>query len=107
MTWFIISLKLAVIAFIYTVRLTEPGMLLGPLKGWAVQTVGRWPWTEQLLKPFILCIYCVSGQMALWTLVFYGWLHLQWVMSIIDTLYFLSLTILFAQIINKYFNEGA
>lgn len=105
MTWIIISIQLSVIAYVYSVLLTRNGMLLGVVYGWLTQIEAERPAMEWLFKPLMTCVYCVSGQMALWTLILFGCLKIAWVPVVIDALFFLSLTILWVHFLNKLFHE--
>lgn len=63
-------IKVVVIAWTYTMVLTLPGHLLGPVKGWVTGWVNQHEWREYIMKPVILCPACVGGQIALWCWVF-------------------------------------
>ena len=102
--WIFMAFQIGVIASVYTVKLTEQEMIFGWIYGKLSGIAARKPWTEIFLKPLILCTSCVAGQMALWTLILYGWFHLELVRTGIDVLFFLSLPIIFVQIINKVWN---
>jgi hypothetical protein len=96
-----IAFQLAIIAYVYSKILTKPEMILGDAYGYLSQVAVDFPKTEWILKPLILCPLCVGGQLALWTFILYGWLHLELVRSIIDVLFFLSITILLVQLLLK------
>ncbi len=105
MDWILLSFEISVIAWAYAIKLTEPDMLLGGLKYLATELAQAKPWTEWILKPVLLCAPCVAGQMALWTLVLYGWLKIEAVLTVIDVLFFLSLTLVLFQLLNKFLND--
>lgn len=105
MNWLIISFQLAVIAYVYAVLLTKPDMLLGGVFGFLTEVANDFPKTEWFLKPLMLCEKCVAGQMALWMLILYGWLELEWVLSVINVLFFLSLTVLLVHVFTKLLHE--
>jgi hypothetical protein len=96
-----IAFQLAIIAYVYSKILTRPEMILGSVYGFLSQVAVDYPSTEWILKPLMLCPLCVGGQLALWTFILYGWLHLELVHSIIDLLFFLSITILLVQLLLK------
>lgn len=55
------SFSLAVVAYVYSMVLTEPEMILNPWYNFLDKHLSRWPW---LFKPLIGCFRCVAGQMA-------------------------------------------
>jgi len=63
----IISLKLAIIAYVYAIILTDDEMLLFHWKGFLYRTIGSKKRMNWLFKILVDCEYCVGGQMALWT----------------------------------------
>lgn len=105
MTWIMLSFQIAVVAYVYTVVLTRADMLLGGVYGFLSQIANDFPKTEKFLKPVMLCTECVTGQMALWTLILYGWLHIEWIRTVIDVLFFLSITIILIQVIKKVLHD--
>ena len=56
-----LSFAISIIAFTYSVILTEPGMLLEKVASWLAYILPEW-----LFMPLIGCERCVAGQMALW-----------------------------------------
>jgi len=58
---YILSIQIAICAFVYVVLLTEPYYILGDLYGFLEP---RLPWW--LFKPMMGCEKCVAGQLALW-----------------------------------------
>ena len=101
MIWILIAFQIAVIAYVYAAILTRPEMILGDVFGFLTQVAVDFPRTEKFLKPVMLCVHCVAGQMALWTLILYGWFGLFWVGTVIHVLFFLSVTILIVEILQK------
>lgn len=101
MNWIIIAFEIAIVAWVYTVKLTEQDMLLGSFYGYISGIAARKPWTEWFLKPLILCTYCVAGQMALWVFILYGVFEIQWILQALHILFFLSITLVFVHFINK------
>lgn len=97
----ILAIKLAVIAFCYSDKLTEPDMLLGPLKYRITLLITSFPWLEWVFKPLILCPHCVAGQMALWTWIFIKLGH-TWIYTAIEAGFFISLTILLIDVLLKF-----
>jgi hypothetical protein len=60
------GLEIAIIAYVYSVILTEPGMILnGVYRYLEGRKLPDW-----LFKPLIDCYKCVSGQLALWSYFF-------------------------------------
>lgn len=105
MTWIFIALQIALIAHVYANMLTKPGHLLGDVYGYLTGIANAYPWTEYVLKPVMLCGLCVSGQMMLWTMILYGWLHIEAVRAIIDGLFCLSLTIYTTSLLTKFSHD--
>ena len=97
----LLSVKLSIIAFCYSDKLTEAEMILGPVKRLMNEAVGRWPGVEWILKPLLICPHCVAGQMALWTCVLYLWLGFSVLCIIINYAFFISLTILLIDLLIK------
>lgn len=60
-----------VVAYVYAHLLTEVDMILAQPKYIASQWASRSKICEWILTPVILCPVCVSGQMALWSLLYY------------------------------------
>ena len=59
---------IAVCAWVYSMILTEPGMILN---GWFKLCEKRLP--EWLFSPVVGCVYCVAGQMSLWYYLIKYW----------------------------------
>lgn len=100
-----ISIKLGVIAYVYSIVLTDAGMLLGNVYGWLSGIANRHPNSEWLLKPLMLCDRCVAGQFGLWGFVLGAWLKIHAVNVAIDIAFVISLTIVISQIIKKYLHD--
>lgn len=66
LTPFLFALAVALLAYTWSVKLTQAEMVLGPVARFAHFCVELWPWTEWILKPLLLCERCVAGQLALW-----------------------------------------
>jgi len=71
MNWFIFHTVLCAIAgWVYFEHLVKPGMILSP---WAkflnikIGTLRKGGPINWIYKPLIGCVYCVSGQIALWS----------------------------------------
>jgi hypothetical protein len=98
---YILSLKIAIVAYVYSDVLTEPGMVFNGL----YQLLNRLP--EWLFKPLIGCYKCVAGQMALWIYLFFCLTtphSIEMVLySIGNHIFFVSLTIFFTWMINKVY----
>ncbi len=63
-----LALQIAIVAYVYSNVLTDPGMVLNGFynlleKHLITESQGRGEW---LFKPIIGCFYCVAGQFALW-----------------------------------------
>lgn len=90
---YLLAFKIAVIAYVYSVILTEPGMILSEFYKW----IESFKLPDWLFKPLIDCYKCVAGQMALWIFFFQPnynfWNHIT----------FICLTIFFSIIINKIY----
>lgn len=95
---YILSLKIAIVAYIYSDVLTEPGMIFNGL----FHLLNRLP--EWLFKPLIGCYKCVAGQMALWC---YVPIYYSTTSSVLhcagNHIFFVSLTIFLTWIINKVY----
>ena len=61
-----LSFAISIIAFTYSVILTEPGMLLERIAARLSYYLPSW-----LFYPLIGCEKCVAGQMALWYCAFF------------------------------------
>lgn len=105
MTWIIIAFEVAVIASVYAVKLTKPDMIFGYAYGKLTEIQAQHEWTEWIFKPLMTCVYCVTGQMALWTLILYRGFHQEWVRNVIDVLFFLSLPFILVELINKIWHD--
>ena len=58
---------IAICSYVYVNILTEQGMILG----WWYDLLKKLP--EWLFNPLVGCIYCVTGQVALWYYLFTYW----------------------------------
>jgi len=105
MNWIIIAFQIAVIASVYCVKLTKPDMIFGGVYGKLTEIQAEHEWTEWIFKPLMTCVYCVAGQMALWTLILYGGFHLEWVRNVIDAIFFLSLPFILVELVNKIWHD--
>lgn len=92
MTVHIESLLIALIAYVYAVILTYDGMLFNGV----YLRFERW-FPEWLFYPLIGCVYCVSGQMALWYYLIKFWSEYNF----IDHILFISITIFTVELIVK------
>jgi len=101
----LLAIKCALIAYVYTVILTRPGMLFSGFFSWVSERVACRPGLEWLFKPIILCTHCVTGQLALWGLVFIHVLHLEPVAIGIDMLAYLSFALLIVEILTWIKND--
>lgn len=95
MTINIESVYIALIAYIYSVVLTEQGMLLNGVYLWCEKRLPHW-----LFSPVIGCCYCVSGQFALWYYLIQYWNEYRF----FDHVLFISATIFSMLIISPTIN---
>jgi hypothetical protein len=102
---YLLPFQIAIIAYVYAIILTKPGMLFGEIYGRLTTIEMNYPWTGWLLKPLMTCVYCVAGQMAFRVLLLFHFCHLQFIETGVDALFFPSLTILFVQVLNKLLHE--
>ena len=87
------AVKISLICFMF-VSMGEPGMIFAPYQ----QLINRLPlW---LNKPLGGCTYCLTGQMALWYFV------ITRPFSIIELLFFISLSIFLTSIYEMIWNYG-
>lgn len=91
---YLLSLQIAIVAYVYSVILTEPDMLLN--KVYIELQNSKLP--DWFFKPLIGCFKCVSGQMALW-----GYVLFIRPYSIFEHVFFICLTIFISYIINKIY----
>lgn len=84
------ALACAVVGYVWVYVLTEPGMILG-----FVRRLKRPAWVAELLT----CEYCFTGQLALWSYVYYFWESY----SIPEHIVTVCLSIFFVLIFNKLF----
>jgi hypothetical protein len=90
------SLAAALVAYTYCMILTEPSMILNPWYNFLDEKLGSKPW---IFKPLVGCMYCVSGQAALW-----GYLILYYSdYSLLQHLFFISFAIYITPLINKFY----
>ena len=95
---YLLALKIALIAYVYSVILTEQGMLLNGLYRWLdSKNLPDW-----LFNPLIGCSKCVTGQMALWYLIL-EYLKMPYLNNIVEIVFFLSLAIFISYVINKIY----
>lgn len=93
---YLLAFQLAVISYVYSVILTEPGMILS----WWFKILsqlnddGKLP--EWMYLPLIGCFKCVSGQFALWAYLYWTDLY-----NLYEHIFTICLTIFFAIIIDK------
>ncbi|MCX6328201.1 MAG: hypothetical protein NTZ85_01620 [Bacteroidia bacterium] len=93
-TWYQIGecIILAIVAWTYTIILTDSGMILEGWKRWINDNIKQ----EWITSPLINCEYCVSGQLALWYyLITYFQTYNLW-----QHIVFICITIFTIEIIN-------
>lgn len=102
----LLAIAFAVIAYVYAVILTEPGMILSGWYKFLRTRIG----TTCFFKPLIDCDRCVSGQIALWSYPMLFWdryaepmaiIRECPVYSIMGYVYCIAFTILFVHVIQK------
>lgn len=94
-----VSLMASVIGYVYIHYLTEPGMFLGWWKKWLAEKLiegQEVEWKAMLFKVVAECEQCFTGQLAMWSFLFYCqgyslWLHI----------FTISLSILFVSLLAK------
>lgn len=91
----------ALIGFVYSMVLTEPGQIFNPLYRFLDRKIGRF---EFIFKPLIDCFKCVSGQIALFSGVFLIPNNGE-LMRIFTHVYYICLTIFISIIINKIYDS--
>jgi hypothetical protein len=99
----IVSVMIALVAFVYSEMLTEPGMILN----WIYKLLDKHLPTF-LFKPLIGCFKCVGGQLSFWAfLVLFSnqYRHVPLGVDVFKLvfihIYFVCLTIFFTEIICK------
>lgn len=95
------AVLIGVFSYVYAIILTKPGKLLSPI----VKIIDPFfmqngKFLKWIYDPIINCVYCNSGQVALWTYIFYYWGHEY---NLFYHLGFISMSIMTVHIlINKY-----
>lgn len=91
---YLLAFKISVVAYVYSVVLTEPGMILS--KWYQFLESKNLP--EWIFKPLVDCCKCVSGQWALW-------IYLFWCDSYnpLEHVFLICLTIFFVILIDKIY----
>ena len=92
MNIYIESVYIAIIAYVYSVVLTDAGMLLNKPYLFLERVLPAW-----LFSPLMGCCYCVTGQMALWYYLFVFWNKYK----VFDHIFFVSFAIICECIIIK------
>lgn len=96
----IFGVFLSFVAWTYAEICTEPGMIFNWLFTFACERLPAW-----LAKPFITCVFCVSGQISLW-----GYIILIFTTDIKYNFFHHIITISFSifsvLIIDKLLNHG-
>jgi hypothetical protein len=93
---YLLALNIAIIAYVYSVILTEQGMILNFLYRWldGLNETNKLP--DWAFYPLIGCSKCVSGQMAFWYYIFTCHSY-----NLINHILLISITILFVVLIDK------
>lgn len=92
---YLLSFKLALIAYVYSVILTEDEMILNKLYIY----LGQSNLPDWLFKPLIGCFRCVAGQFGLW-----GYLIINFRdYNVFDHLFTIMFTIFISIILNKIY----
>ncbi|WP_187260738.1 hypothetical protein [Pontibacter beigongshangensis] len=94
---------ITLVAVVYSLVLTEPGMLLGGLyqrlQNWTLTKYNQYPEQVFWLKPLISCALCVAGQWCFWGyLIIY---HRSY--NVFEHLYFTALGIFLAALLRKLY----
>lgn len=95
----LLALKLAVISYVYSVILTEPGMILS----WWYKFLEELHLPEWIFKPLIDCFKCVSGQAAFWGYLVYTNGLEAYKYNPFEHLFLICFTILISIIIDKIY----
>jgi hypothetical protein len=90
------SVAAALVAYVYCMILTEPGMILNAWYNFLDQRLGSKPW---IFKPLVGCMYCVSGQAACWYYVFLYYSEY----SLLEHVFFISFAIYITPTIHKFY----
>lgn len=85
---YILSIQIAVCAFVYVVLLTEPYYIFGDLYGYLEK---RLPW--YIFKPIMGCEKCVAGQLALWSYLYLNYREYD-LNHAFEHIFFICLTII-------------
>lgn len=94
----ILALKCAVVAYVYSVMLTDGGKLLNGWYRFLQTKIGNKKW---LFYPLIHCDECVAGQMALWSYLYLQWKQNFQTYDLGDHIVCISISILVVPIIGK------
>lgn len=93
-----LSIKAAVVAFVYTEILVAGDQILNPWYKFLERKVGKYPW---IFKPLVDCGKCVSGQISLWSyLVFYFHFY-----NVLDHAFVICLAIMLTVIIKIIYQK--
>lgn len=92
------SILIAIAGWVYSMILLKEGMILG----WFGKIICRLP--DWICEPLGGCEYCVSGQMAMWFYLYFGWddYGVDFFGTLIQHVLFITLTIFIVAIINKW-----
>lgn len=104
LTDYILAIKVAIVAYIYSDVLTEGDMILNGVFHFLDKRLPEW-----LFKPVIGCYRCVAGQLALWSFLYIKWDQYGSgfnVGLIANHIFFISLTIFIVWITNKIYRLG-
>ena len=89
------SFCISIISWVYCEILTDPGMILN----WWWKVIKRLP--EWVAKPLGTCVYCFSGQVALWFYLWFVW-RFDLNYNIFQHIFLISITIFIVKMINKW-----
>jgi len=99
---YLLSIAIAVVAFVYSEVLVDHGMILFVYKDFLFTKLSkRFEWIYKIL---VGCVYCVSGQWALWIylfLVFVGTETFDLNYDLFEHITFISFTIFNVVLIKK------
>ena len=96
MTWYIESIFIGIMAYVYAGILTEPEMIFNKPYVYAKEILPDW-----IFRPIIGCFYCVAGQLAFWYYIYLSWGYYD----VIDHILFITSAIFTTEIISTILNK--
>lgn len=90
----ILYILIGISAYVFSRILLDPDMIFG----WAYKYLEKLP--KWLAKPLGLCEYCLAGQLAFWSYLWYNFTSYDLVLHVVTT----SLSIFTVEVINVIMN---